>query len=465
MMCLFLCTGCFDLGEPPRPAAVLQTSVDGEGPISPTETLAARLSGAVDPESLGAVALVHGEADGALVEALARPPLPQSYLARVVAMRSEAHGDTLLLIPRRALEPEVRHTLVLGAALRAGGSQLGHPVLRAFVTASLAEAAPILQLVDPSDGAAGVVRNLRSLELQWTRPMPQVGFELIFEDGRVFPTRQEGLRLFPLRALDAGQRWQVRPPADLKDEEGRAPFGDPPGFSTGDELRRLAPRLDGPTLEVADRCLVARFSADRSTFAQLCVGDRCESDPRSANHAIGVPLAEPEDGWDLTVWDESTAPSTHRDGLVRMPPVPLVMTEILSDPLGSRLDQQFVEVLNVGDAPVELGGLHLATASGFDVLPQARLDPGRYALLVGANYLGEVPPESLLVRVGNVRLGGRGIRVGGEPIWIETADGTLITRWGGWPAVVAPGQSLSRNPYHCDLPISFHAGPATPGGP
>src|SRR6185436_14343902 len=117
-MILMLLCGCFD-AERPRAPEVLAVSVPG----SPTDPILVRLSAPVDPETVGAVALVRGEAEEALVAALAKPPPAARFLGRLVATRAEVRGDALLMIPRRALEPGARHTLVVGAALRAGGLQ------------------------------------------------------------------------------------------------------------------------------------------------------------------------------------------------------------------------------------------------------------------------------------------------------------------------------------------------------
>src|SRR5262249_22265279 len=140
----------------------------------------------------------------------------------------------------------------------------------------------------------------------------------------------------------------------------------------------------GLAFEVADRCMIARFSTENASFAKLCVGDRCRDDSFAPSHGLGVPLAEPEEGWSLRVWDETTAPAAHQDGMVRMPPVPLVLTEVLTEPRGPRLLQQWAEFFNVGDAPVEMGGLQLCTASGCDNLPQGTIGSGAWAVVVGA---------------------------------------------------------------------------------
>jgi hypothetical protein len=459
-MIMMLVCGCLDAGVRPE---VLAVNVPG----TPTDSISIRLSAPIDAESAGAVALVSGEAESTLVAALARPPAPARFASRLVAARVEVQGDTLLMMPRRALQPNARHTLVVGAGLRAGGSALGRPLVKGFVTGSLAEAAPVLSLVDPPDGAAEVIRNLRAIAVKWSKPMPAARFAILRDDGLAWPSHTDGLRIVLDRALEAGRRWTVQ--ADVLDAEGRAPYGDPPRFSTGSELRRGPPPLDGLQLEVADRCLVARFATDHDTWAELCTGDRCRDDDRpAATHALGAPLAEAEEGWSLRVWDESTAPPARREGVVHMPPVPLVLTEVLTEPRGERLAQQWAEFFNVGDGPVELGGLRLCTAGGCDILPQASLPSGEYAVVVGAAFaddgLDAMPaPGAVVVRLGNQRLGGRGIRGGGEPLWLEDGGGTLITRWGGWPALLSPGQSLTRQPYNCDLPASFRPGPATPG--
>jgi len=436
-------------------------------PGAPTDGVSVRLSAPIDADSAGAVALVRGEAESALVAALAKPPLPARFLPELVAVRTEVAGNALLMMPRRALEPDARYTLVVGAGLRAAGVPLGRPLVQAFTTGSLADAAPVLLLVDPPDGAAGVIRNLRALTVAWSKPMPAARFQVTRDDGVAWPSHTDGLRVVLDRMLDGDRQWTVG--ALAMDAEGRPPYGDPPRFSTGSELR-TRPVLDGLELEVADRCLVARFATGYATSARLCVGDRCRDDSFTAVHALGAPLADLLDGWTLRVWDDSTAPAAWRQGSVSLPPLPLVLTEVLTEPRGPRLAQQWAEFLNICDGPLEVGGLELCTASGCDNLPHGTLASGAWAVVVGADFSDDgvdVQPAAgtLVLRLANQRLGGRGIRIGGEPLWLQTADGTLITRWGGWPVSLSAGQSLSRQPYNCDLPASFRPGPPTPGAP
>jgi hypothetical protein len=474
MLLLLSIGGCWSPGAPPAPPRVLSTSVDGDQPVSATPTVVVRLSAEVDVKSLGAVALVRGEADAALVTALGKPPLSAKLLAELVAADVEAMDDRVQLTPRRALAPSARYTLVVGAALRAGGASLGKPLERAFTTGAIDDAAPVLALVDPPDGAAGVVRNLRAVKAAWSKPMPPVQLQLVTDDGRAVPSMTteegDGPSITLLAVLDAGQRVSLRAPPGLADGDGRTPFGDPPAFSTGDELRTTAPQISGLALESGDRCLVAHFETSRSSQAELCVADVCVDDAAGTSHALGALLPDPSDGWTLRAWDESTAPEASASGQASLPPLPLVLTEVLADPLGPRTSQQWIELLNVGDAAIELGGLLVATASGQDELPSGTLPSGGYAVVVPSGFsddgLDVMPaPGTLVLRLANARLGGRGIREGGEPVWLTDASGAPVTRWGGFSVGNTPGQSLWRQPFTCDLPASFRPGTPTPGGP
>jgi hypothetical protein len=101
------------------------------------------------------------------------------------------------------------------------------------------------------------------------------------------------------------------------------------------------------------------------------------------------------------------------------------------------------------------------------------LQAGGYALLVTRNFQlddGADPPVAagaLLLRTDGGRLVGSGLRAAGEPLWVEDQAGRVVTRWGGYPLDLAPGQSVSRvSPVACDLAASFEptrSGRSTPG--
>ncbi|HZS39941.1 MAG TPA: hypothetical protein VFF06_24075 [Polyangia bacterium] len=474
--------GCGD-GDPPRAPRVVSTNF-AAGPVSPTATLSVVLSAPIDAESVaGNVYLARGEPD----RSLERPPPPASARARLVPGVLAVGGDGARLdfTPRRALAPEDRYTLYLGPKLVAGGEQLGRPSALAVETGSLDDAAPILLLDAPDDGAVDVPRNLRAVWLRFSRPV--IGAHdvaLVGDDGaevaaRVTPGAGGAIALELDQVLGAGQHYAVRAGPDVVDGDKRPVFGDPPGFMTSGEIRSGPIELHGFDVEAADRCVVVRFATDDATWAEACVAERCATDARQSSHELAIAFGDALDGNSLAVeahaWDETTRPEADRlDAAAAPSPLALALTEVLTRPLGPRPAQQFVELQNFGTQPIALAGLTLHTAAGSNALPSVELPAGGYAVVVPSGYIagagGDPPPSAgaLVVRLADAQLGGRGIHVAGEPVWIEDALGRVITRWGGWPLALAPGQSVARAAGSCDVAASFQptpSGGSTPGGP
>jgi hypothetical protein len=469
--------GCVEAPEVQAPR-VVETNVDGPGPFDPTGTVTVRLSARVDTASAEGVALVRGEPSAALLDAIDRPPLPARARTALVAVRTVVAASTVRLTPRRALAPSSRYTLVVGSRVQVGGRVLGKPTLRAFTTASLDEAAPILELLDPPDGAAGVVRNLRQVHARVSHVIEPLGATLVDDEDQpvaasVAPDDCDScLQLTLSEPLAARRHYRLIADPMAVDAAGRVVFGDPPGFDSSDELRAGPTVLEAPSVEAADGCVVARFGTDVATTGRLCVGDACTTDGPTRVHELALPVPAGEAAAQLSAWDETTLPPATAGITVSVSSVPLRITEVLTDPLGPRLANQFVELWNFGAAPVELSGLVLSDPEGQDALPPLTVGPGAYALVVPDGYApdGVDPspsPGAVIAPISDGRLGGRGLRVAGEPVWIEDAAGHPITRWGGYPLMLARGQSVTRVGT-CDVPSSFRATPsggATPGGP
>jgi hypothetical protein len=161
---------------------------------------------------------------------------------------------------------------------------------------------------------------------------------------------------------------------------------------------------------------------------------------------------------------------------VSLPPAlpRVVITEILANSAGSETTQEFVEILNAGDADVALGGLVLADKSGSDVLPAATLAPGAFALVVAEKYDpaegSDIPPRegTLLLPVPG-KIGADGMSNAGEPVRLSTPGGDVISQYGGWVDVSASawsGKSVKRaSPDACDAATAWSStpSPATPG--
>jgi hypothetical protein len=278
--------------------------------------------------------------------------------------------------------------------------------------------------------------------------------------------------------LAAGGDFLLRAGADVADDAGREPFGDPPGFMSGGAVRTGAVTPRGLGVDSADRCVVVRFATDEPSWSESCVADRCLGDGESAGHEAAISFGDALDGrplaWDVQAWDETTRPVGEISGRLDPPSaLPLAITEILTHPRGPRTSQQFVELYNSGAQPIDLGALTLHTGAGANALPSLSLAAGGWAVVVPSGYVagaaGDAPPApgALLVRLADAHLGGRGLKEAGEPIWIEDASGRVVTRWSGWPLTLAAGQSVTRSG-PCDVAASFAptpSGGATPGGP
>src|SRR5262249_30524266 len=65
----------------------------------------------------------------------------------------------------------------------------------------------------------------------------------------------------------------------------------------------------------------------------------------------------------------------------------IVLNEVLANPLGAEPDQEWVEIINDGSVPAELGGYTLVDMRGETVLPAATLEPGRFALIVNESFV------------------------------------------------------------------------------
>jgi len=157
----------------------------------------------------------------------------------------------------------------------------------------------------------------------------------------------------------------------------------------------------------------------------------------------------------------------------------VVITEVLANPSGKEPDQEFVEVLNLDDQAVDLGGWTLSDSADEqgDELPSVIVEPGQYGLIVGSRYNsdGAADPApavgSVLVRCDS-SLGSGGLANAGEPVYLRNAEGMVAS------ALIHPsdmsnsrynGRSLERTAaVACPAAPAWAAnrdGTSTPGGP
>lgn len=437
--------------------------------------------------------------DDAWLSDLAHPPLNVARQALTAPLRVELSrdGTTLLVQPTLPLLPQRLHALIIGEGLvDPAGNPLGGPadgpvpLFRVFATGDAADARPVLQLVDPPAGSTDLPVNLQRLVVRFSQavePIAEDDLWLAGEDGaRVAlrplpdggPCGAEDDAPCQWLAIDGSLRpvsvWSLQARTTLRDRRGAPLLHERPvELATGRVVDTLPPTLSEVGLVQSDGCVVvrarsnepadARLSASWSPVVRLSAGILV--------HELALPWGDaPADarlrldlrdaaGHAAAPWGRSIAPA---------PAAPLVISELLADPLGPDPDQEWVELYNRSAGVVELEGWTIEDGSGRDTsvtLPALRLPPQRYALVVGPRFrvgAGADPlpdPAAPLVRL-RTALGGRGLANRGDAIRLRSPDGVIAStacgRVGAAAEVPGPGRSAQRRaPFACDIAASW----------
>jgi hypothetical protein len=472
---------------------LVSSSVDGTpAAISPTAAISTEWTVPPDADTADETTflVVRGAVDSRWAASATQLPLPSTELERLALGRVHVEGRTVRFLPARPLLPRTRYTLVVTTRLQAAGLALLRPVVRAFTTGDESSGAPVLSLLIPPDGTNQVVRNLRTVAVRFSRPVSGVdagSLRLVGETGGVPASVMAAscpgcYQLLPTDILAPGSLYRLDVSPAIGDADGIPPFlGDPaPSFTTGDELRQTSPTLGDVTAASSSGCLVAQWTSDPAADSTLCMDGRCVSDTAFlSDHEMALPILRMGED-DATTFrvasrDESTAPAAQSPEM----PVPptssrqLVITEVLSRPLGPWPDQQFIEVWNRGTAAETLDGLELADEGGRNLLPAVSVPPGSRALIVPAGYQPSGGPDpapargTVLARVVERTLGKSGIRADGEAFVLRETGGRLVSRFSTYGLKLDRGQSAVRV-LPCDLRKAYapaHDGRSSPGKP
>jgi len=354
-------------------------------------------------------------------------------------------------------------------------------------------------LLDPPPGATDIPTNLATIVVRFSEQVQAVGADMPF---MLRPATGDELPL-PLGAVVscAGSCYQLQPSGQLMPStlytlevlantlqflDGKpTPGGGAGSFSTGVQADAFAPRIEAFTAQVVEGCLSAHVVADEWVRAEITVsaGDG-HAELLADSFATTLDLIDRLPAMPGSVRAEAVLRVVDRAGnnavsapvmLDLPPPLPLLaMTEVLANPAGSENTQEFVEIYNAGSEAVALGGLVLADKAGSDTLPDGSLPAGAFALVVAESYEandGKDPQPragTLVVRVPG-RLAGDGLANTGELVRLLTADGFVISQYGGWVDVSAAawsGKSVKRtSPEACDSPDAWSKtpDPPTPG--
>jgi hypothetical protein len=352
--------------------------------------------------------------------------------------------------------------------------------------------APTVQLVEPTPGALAP-SNLAAVVLRLPVALRDQGVVELRGTEGVPVTLGPGAPLdctgpgqcyaFPLAAPVMPGRYQVMGPAGAILADGRpAPGGSAGAFEVEPEVDTTPPIVEPPLLETVGDCLRARFATDEPARSSLVVRaggleQELAAGEGSTMFDVSTRLVRLQAGspGELVAravdWAGNRGESGPLPVTVPAAVLPVAITEVLPNPAGPEATQEFVELRNLGTAPVSLDGISIEDAAGSDPLPAVTLEPGQYALVVPAAFDpldGRDPAPrvgTLLLRVEG-RIGRDGIGNDGEAVRLRARSGEVVSRYGGWVNAAASGwagRSVQRQPQDaCDGPASWNPRPQQP---
>jgi hypothetical protein len=154
----------------------------------------------------------------------------------------------------------------------------------------------------------------------------------------------------------------------------------------------------------------------------------------------------------------------------------VVITEVAADPVGAEPSQEFVEIMNIGSAPVDLTGWMIddnSDANGDLIAGGAVLGGGEIALLVAPGFDPSSPddpappPDAVIVRLAT-SIGSNGLK-NGDAESVELYDDTGILKSQYRKEAGAPQEGLSAHrrlaeiPFGDPAPFGSEARTADPG--
>jgi hypothetical protein len=327
-------------------------------------------------------------------------------------------------------------------------------------------AAAVASLMDPMAGAVDVPSNLAAVIVRFTGPIAwgsagiQVcdghsgavasspPLEVPCAGGSCYRTELGGL-------LPAGSTCQVAIGDGITDAAGRPISAGIIGvFDTAVARDQAPPVLSGLTVDVAGPCLTVSFATDEPATGSVAVraGEvqvETQAGVGATAFSVSIPMtdlpAEAAATVTVSVVDRAGNVAASSPVPLQTPVAlpPVAITEVLANAAGPEPAQEYVELRNMSEGPVDLGGLRLEDAKGSDELPAETLSAGAYALVVPSGYdptAGQdAPPRpgTVLLRVDS-RLGADGLANGGERVRLLRGE-AVVSSYGGWVDVSASG--------------------------
>jgi hypothetical protein len=487
-----------DAGMPGPPQILALSAHDSRGDEWPLDAIArtSRIRVAISERAEEPpIWIFRGPADAELIDDLSSSPLRAAHADRAIPTRIEETPLGWTLFPERLAPGEVI-TVGVGAWLRGATTDLamGIPFAQELVVSGAPDAGAQATASWPADGSASVPASIPELAVRFDGSIEGVGRGVaITLDGAPIDAiaRLEDCTtlgwddgacaaIVPNEPLEIGRTYELRVGDELIDETG-APVGPwSARFATGEDdgvapaLLSLECALDevelgGACALIDDAGIDLRIVAAEPVRTSLAIDGTVVRAiaPRGTAMLRARPLV-PSRTYSALLHLTDLAGRSHDVPLELTTSEPLAtisIVEVCADPSGPEPRQEYVEVLNYGDTPVDLAGFSItddATVAG-DVLPSPslRLAPGQRALIVSDDFdpIG-VPPGVPLARVSG-SLGSGGLANSGEPLFLRDP---MTRRISAVPAMAAVGACVVRTG---DDPRSagsrFEIGPCTPG--
>jgi hypothetical protein len=419
------------------------------------------------------VYLLEGSPDAALLEDLRSSPLRSEHALSVIPCDLHRELGRLELSPRAPLRRGATLTLAVGAWARAGRDTLGEP-FTAPITVSLAEGAGAEATASwPPDGASDVGTGLEEGMIRFDGPLRAIeGIRVVGPSGPIPSVLEEvecgffGLSGTCVAVVLSAPLDPLGQPSLLGRGRGRR------DGRTAASVRRSVPHRGGPRPRASHAPadpLRGRRGAHRGG-PRPRRDDRGRLPPRDRYQCFVAGAGEARPWWPprrsacaheiafaprgvvaidvhalppdsllpvtLTLFDTAGRGNDYALEVRTAPALPRVsIAEVRADPLGREPTQEYVELVNQGETPIDLGGFFLADGPDRegDVLSAFVLSPGARVLLVAdafdpedASDLPPIPVGARLVRVG-ASLGDGGLGNAGEPLYLRDPLGHRVS--------------------------------------
>ncbi|MFO8070314.1 MAG: lamin tail domain-containing protein [Polyangia bacterium] len=264
------------------------------------------------------------------------------------------------------------------------------------------------------------------------------------------------------------------PPATDADDD-QPPLISAPGCSPGE-------RPDGDVCVSEGALAVAlRFETDEPAVLEVDAGEAAAaviSDDWSEQHHVVVLAATPGEEIEISITaaDINDNPAGTTVTATTAGGIPVALTEVLADPQGPEPDQEFVELVNLGDQQLDIGGWMIddnGDADGDEIPAGVALPPGGVALLVDPDYDSQCPddpqpdPAAQIIRLDS-SIGSNGLKNSeAESVELYDADGLLVSAYPGGGG--SPSEGVSRQRVTAEAPdsdpLAWHEDPETGSTP